>query len=433
MAVLLPIAILAIAGAVVVSERYDAAQQASSVADKIATLDGLVNLRSLLDQERFTVEAASSAIRSDLGFDTPDFASADGFFTASEGAARSEVDAQLRLLGPVVPAGFQPGLAALRARIDRGRITTTPADLAFNRLSMLLMDVLSSRLSALQSETAKLSQAASLNRALNALSDASDALDAGGSEPSELIDVYLSGGAQRASALSALGGDIALFAQASARLGSDVGPARVVFAALERNTPWRAFQQAVVAAASGAPMPRSAAGSWITASALPSQFASLLPLADLFRSGMDGLSRLYGLVERAEHGARASASSLRASSAAALRTVLIETIIAVGLTIVIALALARSITRPLRRLEDHARAISNGELELPALSASGPKETAVVAEAVNDLVGNLRLMEEKARALARCAFEDPALAEPLPGRLGDALHESVARSVGLDS
>jgi GGDEF domain-containing protein len=34
-------------------------------------------------------------------------------------------------------------------------------------------------------------------------------------------------------------------------------------------------------------------------------------------------------------------------------------------------------------------------------------------------------MEQKARALAECSFEDPVLAEPLPGRLGEALCESV--------
>ena len=50
----------------------------------------------------------------------------------------------------------------------------------------------------------------------------------------------------------------------------------------------------------------------------------------------------------------------------------------------------------------------------------------VVSEAFNDLVNNLRLMEAQTRALSECAFDDPVLSEPLPGRLGRALHESVA-------
>ncbi len=424
-AVLLPIAILVVAAGALVSERYETARRAGSVASEVATLNGLVTLRSLLDQERFTVEAGSSEIRSDLGFDIPDIASAYGFFTVSERDARAAVNARVRLLGGSVPADFVSGLRGLRRQIDEGQITATAADLAFNRLSTVLMGVFSARLSALQSRTADLGQAAELNRALNTLSDASDALDAGGSEPSELTDVYLSIGVERASALSALGADLALFDLASARLSSAVGPPRADFAALQLDGAWRQFEAGVSAAASGAPLPANAAGSWVASSALPSSFASLLPLADLFRSGMSGLQQLYGLVANAERGVRDSAVSLRASSAAALRTLLVETLAAVGLTIVVALLLARSITRPLRRLEDHARAVSGGDLELPALPATGPMETEVVSRAFNELVSNLRLLEAKARALAECAFADPVLAQPLPGRLGEALNESV--------
>jgi diguanylate cyclase (GGDEF)-like protein len=422
-AVLLPITILAIAAGALLSERYATARQASSVAGEIVTLNGLVTLRSLLDQERFPVEASLRARQ--LGFEIPNIASMYGFSTVSESGARAAVDVQLRLLGRAVPAGFTSGLDVLRRRIDRGQITATPADLAFNGLSSLLLGAFAERLSVLAQRTAKLSQAAGLNRALGTLSDANDALAAGGSEPSELSDVYLSAGAQRASALSSLGAQIALFDQASSRLRGAVGPARAAFEALQRDRAWRQFESAVAAAAAGAAAPASAVGSSVGASALSPGLARLLPLADVFRSGMSGIGQLYGLVAKAELGVHDSAVSLRASSADALRTLLIETLIAVALTIAVALLLARSITRPLRRLEDRARAVSGGDLELPCLPASGPKETAVVSQTFNDLVGNLRLMEQKTRALAECCFEDPVLAEPLPGRLGEALHESV--------
>ena len=422
-AVLLPITILAIAAGVLLSERYATARQASSVAGEIVTLNGLVTLRSLLDQERFPVEASLRARQ--LGFDIPNIASMYGFSTVSESGARAAVDAQLRLLGRAVPTGFRSGLDVLRRRIDRGQITATPADLAFNGLSSLLLGAFAGRLSVLAQGTANLSQAADLNRALGTVSDANDALAAGGSEPSELSDVYLSAGAQRASALSSLGAQIALFDQASSRLRSAVGPARAAFEALQRDRAWQQFESAAAAAAAGAPAPGSAVASSVGAGRLSPGLARLLPLADVFRSGMSGIQQLYGLVAKAELGVHDSAVSLRASSADALRTLLVETLIAVALTIAVALLLARSITRPLRRLEDRARAVSSGDLELPLLPASGPKETAVVSQTFNDLVCNLRLMEQKARALAECSFEDPVLAEPLPGRLGEALHESV--------
>ncbi|MGO9956903.1 MAG: putative bifunctional diguanylate cyclase/phosphodiesterase [Solirubrobacteraceae bacterium] len=422
-AVLLPITILAIAAGVLLSERYATSRQASSVAGEIVVLNRLVTLRSLLDQERLPVEASLRARQ--LGFDIPNIASIAGVSTVSESGARAAVDAQLRLLGPAVPAGFTSGLEVLRRRIDRSQITATPADVAFNGLSNMALGAFAARLSVLQQGTAKLSQAADLNRALSTLSDAGDALAASGSESSELSDVYVSAGAQRASALSSLGAQIALFDQASSRLRDAAGPARAAFVALQRNRLWQQFESAVAAAPAGAAVPGSAVASSAGASALSPALARLLPLGDVFRSGMSGIQQLFGLVAKAELGVHDSAVSLRESSADALRTLLIETLIAVALTIAVALLLARSITRPLRRLEDRARAVSAGDLELPLLPASGPKETVVVSQTFNDLVCNLRLMEAKARALAECSFEDPVLAEPLPGRLGEALRESV--------
>ena len=73
------------------SERYGAARHANSVASEIVTLNGLVTLRSLLDQERFPVEASLRARQ--LGFDIPNIASMYGFSTVSESGARAAVDA----------------------------------------------------------------------------------------------------------------------------------------------------------------------------------------------------------------------------------------------------------------------------------------------------------------------------------------------------
>ena len=45
--------------------------------------------------------------------------------------------------------------------------------------------------------------------------------------------------------------------------------------------------------------------------------------------------------------------------------------------------------------------------------------------AFNDVVDNLVLLERKTRALADCDFDDPSLAQPLPGMLGASLQRSV--------
>ena len=421
-AVLLPVTVLAVGAGVLLSTRYATARQARSVAAAVAALNGLVTLREDLDQERFPIEISLRTRQ--LGFD-PSVATVYGFASGSEGSGRAAVDAQMRTLAREVPGSFRSELEALRQRIDRGQIMATPADLEFTRLSTVLLNAFSARLSALQRRTAALTEAAGLTGALDALSNANDALAAGGSETSEMSDVYLSTGAQRTRALSALGAQIALFEQVSSRLRSTVGPAHAAMVDLQRDQDWQQFQAAVTATAAGMPITTGSGGPSLPATGLPPAIARLLPLAMVFRSGMNSLPKLYTLVRRAEAGVSESAVSLRASSAAALRRLLIEALLAVSLTIAVTLMLARSITRPLRRLEAHARSVSSGNLELPALPTSGPKETTVVSVAFNDLVDNLRLMEEKARALAECSFEDPVLAQPLAGRLGAALHESV--------
>ena len=335
--------------------------------------------------------------------------------------------AQLRALGSAAPAGFAARLAALLHSIDGGHVGATAVDHAFAGLSDLVSAAFAKRLAVLEQRTANISQAAALNRVLTALSDANDALGAGGAETGELSDVYFAPAQQRPAELSALGGQIALFQRAGARLRNDVAPVRTAFLALDADPEWQHYQSVLARAATGAPPPSS--GSAAPSTALPPGFtnlSSLIPLASLFHNGVDGLAQIYRLVARAELNARQSAADLQASSASAFRTLLIETIIAVGLTIAVALLLAKSISSPLRRLERHARAVSSGDLELPSLPARGPKETVVVSETFNDLVSNLRLLEAKTRALAECSFDDPVLAEPLPGRLGQALHQSVA-------
>jgi diguanylate cyclase (GGDEF)-like protein len=96
-------------------------------------------------------------------------------------------------------------------------------------------------------------------------------------------------------------------------------------------------------------------------------------------------------------------------------------------TIGIALRLGHSISKPLRRLAGYAHAINDGQLDIspPSGGTRGPREARVACEAFTDLVATLKLLDAKANALARCEFDDPALGESLPGRLGRSLESSV--------
>lgn len=93
--------------------------------------------------------------------------------------------------------------------------------------------------------------------------------------------------------------------------------------------------------------------------------------------------------------------------------------------IVVALAMARFIARPIRRLAERARPVSAGHLDVGFGLAGSPKETAVVSRAFDELVSNLQLLERKSQALASCDFTNPVLSQPLPGRLGASIQSWV--------
>src|SRR5271170_5689117 len=357
-AVLLPVTLLTIAAGILLSERYSTAHAASSIAGDIPALTGIVKLRSLLDQERIPAEA--SLRERELGIKLPNTASTFGLTHESESTAREAVDAQLLVSGNEVPVAFIGALKALRRDIDGSRIGARGVDKAFATLSGQLASAFAARLSLLEQQTANTGQAAALNLSLRTLGEANDALGAGASETGDVSDLYLDPTVERAGDLSALGAQVALLDSADAHLaGESVGPVRVAFSDLRGSPSWQQFQSAAAAAAAGAPpLSRLTA---IRSSAAPGGVvgrAGLGPLIGLFASGLSGVQQLYRLVEIAELDTHQIAAQLQASSTAALRTLLIQTIIAFGLTIAVALLLARSISQPLRRLERHARARS---------------------------------------------------------------------------
>ncbi|WP_370326433.1 putative bifunctional diguanylate cyclase/phosphodiesterase [Euzebya sp.] len=88
--------------------------------------------------------------------------------------------------------------------------------------------------------------------------------------------------------------------------------------------------------------------------------------------------------------------------------------------------LARAVERPLSALIRRTRLVGAGQLDdLPEHPSRGSSEIAAAAAAFDDVVGNLRLLEGKVRALASCAFDDPVLDQQLPGPLGEELARSV--------
>ncbi|QYG94958.1 EAL domain-containing protein [Iamia sp. SCSIO 61187] len=100
-------------------------------------------------------------------------------------------------------------------------------------------------------------------------------------------------------------------------------------------------------------------------------------------------------------------------------------LLAIALSVTAAVLFGRSIVTPVRRLTDHAERIGRGELTLDPLPLGGPPEVATASVAFNDVVGTLRLLEQKGRALADVDLDHPSLHQALPGELGAALQRST--------
>jgi diguanylate cyclase (GGDEF)-like protein len=117
----------------------------------------------------------------------------------------------------------------------------------------------------------------------------------------------------------------------------------------------------------------------------------------------------------------------RASALWTLRLALGSTVLLVVLTLLLTALMARLVVRPLRRLRDHAQRVSTGALgDLPVLPA-GPRELREVETTFAEVVANVRTVEAQVAALAGGEPDDAVLRQPVPGRLGALLHDSVER------
>jgi diguanylate cyclase (GGDEF)-like protein len=89
------------------------------------------------------------------------------------------------------------------------------------------------------------------------------------------------------------------------------------------------------------------------------------------------------------------------------------------------LILGRQVRRPLNNIVAAATSVREGELDIPALDESGPKELALASAAFNEMAFTLRAVQGQAVALSGGDFDDPILRRQLPGRTGAALQTAL--------
>jgi hypothetical protein len=143
------------------------------------------------------------------------------------------------------------------------------------------------------------------------------------------------------------------------------------------------------------------------------------------RSEVEWEGALTKLVLASSADLRVATSKEAASATKALFVIflfMLLLMLAVGTAVLI---LGRAIRRPLARLVAAAESVRVGELDVPELDESGPKELSLAAEAFNEMSATLRAVQTQAMALASGDLNDPVLQDPLPGRTGGALQSAL--------
>lgn len=146
-------------------------------------------------------------------------------------------------------------------------------------------------------------------------------------------------------------------------------------------------------------------------------------LAAAFRLGLEHDSQLRDLAKAAADDAESHALAVASDARSSYQRTVALLAVLVAVSIGLALAVAASIATPLRRLARRAAQISAGDLHGDPLTPGGPRESAVLATTLNEVVLNLRAVEDRLAALAAGNLEGAR--NPPPGRLGDLVGRSV--------
>ena len=307
-----------------------------------------------------------------------------------------------------VPAGQ---IDALRRQVDAQKIDPTDAVAAYVALYGRITAVAIGGLSDLRVRALQVGGGSQLAVTLSELQAVITAVQYGDAQSADLNQIIFSSANPGPSALVRLGADGTRYDSAAAVLTASSDDAI--------SAPWKktmtmpdviAYEQTVTKVQRGQQVPMG-----------------IGPNLPVFKGAAARHGSLFNLVGTASGLVEQRAHALQTSSESFYRNWLIAIISLAVLMALLALRLARSITGPLNRLATSARSVGAGDLSVELEPFRGPRETTQVATAFSDLVVNLRLLEGKSRALAHGELDDPVMAKPLPGRLGD----SIARSVNI--
>jgi diguanylate cyclase (GGDEF)-like protein len=149
-------------------------------------------------------------------------------------------------------------------------------------------------------------------------------------------------------------------------------------------------------------------------------------IGEIARSLVEWDTALTDLVLASSADLRITTASQASAATRTLSVMLFFVLLLVLAVIGGVLILDRAIRRPLARVAAAAESVRKGELDLPELDESGPKELSLTAAAFNAMSATLRVVQTQAMALAEGDLDDPILQSPLPGRTGGALQSALS-------
>ncbi|HVE19932.1 MAG TPA: GGDEF domain-containing protein, partial [Ilumatobacteraceae bacterium] len=412
--VMLPVtAMCVLAGSVVVAHR-SAAAQAVDIEQGVDGLEPLLAVRhalhTLQSAEAFDVRFQEFGVTREVA------TTFIGFDWATEIApARAEAFAAIAALGESSPVNATE-FASLNAAVDGSLITPAAALAELNHYIELTGVAMTRTLDRLEAAAHN----APLNAALKSLRAASRLVDSAIPQAIDLSAVWFPSVVDSPESVSAsfrFGADSAHYAAAATQLRDlDVKTVIANFDRLAADPQVEAFEQAVDSTLLGQ----------TSTSGTVALDTNMITAA--FRGYVVRDALLDGLIDTAASAVRVEARRLAGSEEDGLLSWAIGSSAIAFACIGIALALSRSISRPLKDLASYAHKVNEGNLEAEpsARRKQGPRETQMAFATFTDLVANLQLLDAKTNALAHCDFDDPVLSEPLPGRLGRSLESSVA-------
>jgi diguanylate cyclase (GGDEF)-like protein len=410
--VLLPVAILAALGTTTGLHTRRQLARAVAVEGQIEHADRILAVKLALADELYAAGAVQAA--QELGVDLPSLAAiAEYDPLAAVSSQRRVLEERVEATGDRAVRELVDAIAGVRSdtderRSDLPRLFRTSARIQHG-LSRLANDALRQA----EDAAAGVSRSTELRRAAAAVRGAVDVSSAIAAEMDSLARLLVVGGGDP-SAVDLLRSTRVRADLAADRMGELVTPAVA--------PAWHAAERAAGTVELRSLVARYAAMS-------PEQIPSLGmgPLVESFLRTTPSLDAHEAVAEHAAAAALDAASDLRARASRELTLTIVIILGTCALALGSTVVLARSIGLPLAALSARAAAVKDGQWADDGPPLRGPHELVGVAATFEELVDNLRVVEAQLGALAGGALSDPVLDVPVPGRLGNLLHDSVLR------